>query len=108
MVTRYLPNKGVFRALLVIDFAHSLVFVRQCRIGVDDFAARIGCLAAVWCEKYRRFAEQCRIDAVVDERSLSALIARPPLHAAEAKSVKSPAIIAAVGTNAMLSAGSCT
>ena len=34
------------------------------------------------------------------------VICRPPLHAGEANAVKSPASIAAVGTNAMLSDGS--
>ena len=69
-----------------------------------DAAARIGRRRQLSRDLQRRRAEQRRIDAVVHERRAQRDAPRV-LHAAEATAVKSPASIAAVGTNVTIVGG---
>ena len=96
----------MIRALLIVDPADDLVTVFVGRVAVNDLAARIRPFSAVW----PRNVKAGLLNSAGSMRLLTNgalnVICRPPLQAGEANAVKSPASIAAVGTNCWRSDGS--
>src|SRR5262249_20847225 len=66
---QHASEERVFIALLIIDLAHNLVFVVDVSLAENDFSARIIRFGQTRGNVLRRWAEQSRIDMVVDNTS---------------------------------------
>ena len=66
---QHAPEERMLIALLIIDLAHNLVFVVEVSLAENDFSAGIIRLRETRGNVLRRWAEQSRIDMVVDKTS---------------------------------------
>ena len=106
LVADVAAEERVLAVQLIVDLADVLSFVGRGRQAVLDQAARIVGLSAAWLVMFSAaLLNMRRVDPVADERRAAGCLAVPALQAGEANAVKSPASIAAVGTNARLSVG---